>query len=352
MQIPRERIFATLRSLGIEHTDRPNSGGWIKVKCVFHRDQNLGSSFMNVDTSIFKCRACGTPSNLLKIVEHEKRCTTAEAFRFIGVESGDRDYSVKKKEVSEPRKVIPVSLEGVEVREFDPKDYKYTRDRGWTPEFLKRFGIGRAYGKLKREGKEGPYEVDLTGYACIPIPEAQTYEFRKIMEYECLHEAFPEVEDLKELRKLYDNHQNKKDLKYYRYLSRPRTYYPDGSLRDKMILWNQGCNREIDLDICEGIAGIPKIWRRQPNVVATLGSEITPAQIKILQEFQKRKIYNSDNDVASVKMALMLAEHVENSWVRCLTVDDSRPEFDNDYRTAEVIEASRYYIRNKWKLRK
>lgn len=362
--IDESKIISTLNSLGIKHSDKPNTGNWLSIICPFHEDKNLNSSFIHLETSIFKCHACGAPpTNIIGIVKHVTRCNYKSALEFIGLEiedyPGKRESSEKEEEEKLPSISYNLDLEDLgEESSYPP----YLKDRGFTKEFCDYFNI--------KQCKNSWY----LGYIIIPILEANTFEARKIFERDTIcqmrHELFNGDDDswfkdyyltsLPDLRDWYYSWRNKNkniDNKYTIYMDKSKTLYPKHSLRDKPVIFNQNrLNRNEDLYITEGIAGIPKIWAHiTKNITATFGSEISKKQINILNEFKGRKIVipeapvDRNQTTASDKMISILYKNVDNIWVIPVAEQDTSTRFIEDFRDnmENLIEGSRYIIRKK-----
>jgi len=98
---------------------------------------------------------------------------------------------------------------------------------------------------------------------------------------------------------------------------------------EKDFIFNQeNLDFSKELYVKEGISGIAKIWNHiSKNVTATLSSNVTTEQFKILSKF-KRIILVPDLDEAGKKMILNFIKNIEEEKLYfVISVDDSEEDF-------------------------
>lgn len=345
-------IRDTLTRLNIKHVVERDR---ISLICPFHADRNLGSAFIRFSDGLFKCFSCGHPSNIIGIAKKVLNCSGKEAVDFIKKKqvsyahiapSISSEVEIKNEQEQEEKikkRIQDERYENLRLINFDPLEYFYTRSKGYTLDFVKAFNI-----KLCTFGR-------FTDFFITPLPEANSYEARKLKEYEVLNEFFPDTNlSLKELRSKYkdwsSSHEDIKNNVTY-YLNKSKVLYPLGNMKTKPIIFNQShLDFNDTLFICEGISGIPKIWTHlSKNVTATFGTELSYAQVKILEKF-KKKIIIPDNDLASVKMIQTLCTNIDNIFVLNKKLEDDDEQYIPHIKSLldseeGVIEGSRFLIR-------
>lgn len=346
MKISSNQIISSVKRLGIRTADHPNSGGWLSILCRYHDDENLGSGYINLDSSVFHCFACGADSNLVSLVIKELNCDYKSALKFIGIEhsipyEGRRQYREDKAET--------LRLLGLPPREKFTDFPRYMMDRGFTHEFCDHFDIQKCISGFFR------------GFMIIPLPEARTFEARKIYEDITIQKLLSTSEtNLTVLRDSYHAwrkaHRSVK-TEITEYLDKGKTLYPSRTLIDKKIIFNLNrLDKDQDLYITEGIAGIPKIWTHlSRNVTATLGSEVSETQIRILRSFRKKKIIipeeKSDRNQlkASQKLIINILTQVEGTHVIPVNCPDTSERFVEEIQKAQkdILPASLYIVRER-----
>jgi len=284
-----------------------NSRGWLSILCPYHNDKNLGSCFVHTST-VVKCFSCGAVSNLFTVVKLKNPSfTNREVFKFLGTEELkklDRVLSSRKsKSVEKEENNYSIDFSSLKTKPVDLGLY-YCRSRKFTQEWIDKHKI-----KIVTDG----YYKD---YFAIPIMyqgKLLTYEFRKAYEYEYLREIYQTRGSLEDLRAKFKKESSSfGDESVFKYLRKPKVLYPKNISLD-IIFDYDNLDRESDLYICEGVAGIPVVEKF--NVTSTFGSNITYKQIDVLKEFKGKKILIHDGDEAGDKMLWELVKNVEEVYV-------------------------------------
>ena len=179
IQLSINDIRNTLNSLGIKHRGQPNHKGWLSVICPNHNATSFSTCSINVISNRFKCWSCGYSESLFTYVMSYKNLTFKESLKFIKgndtyvpnntplyIEKKDPKFESKYFD-KEKNKYNFLSLP------IDPSKFFYTRERGFTEEFCKTFGI------------EHVLSFPYSDYYCIPIIDTEreiyTFEFKKII---------------------------------------------------------------------------------------------------------------------------------------------------------------------------
>lgn len=345
MNLTQSEIVLTLDKLNINKSDKQN-GDWLFIRCPFHvkilgkRDNHIGNCSINLNTGIIHCFACHHSEHISILVRERLNLSYRESYEYItgkefkGIRqkndntifSNKIDYNLvleKKVENKIARKEKKISYLSPKIlQDFDPQDYHYTKIRGFTKEFCKKFNIKKCI--------DGYYK----DYFIIPIIDNSKkfflFEARKLLQYE------------KEL--ISENKLSEFDKQY---LKNKKVLYPFGAVYIKHTLFNiDNLNKNKDLWISEGIGTIPKIYLNiSKNVTCTFGSEISEEQIKYLYSFKNKKIIIPDNDEVSLLTIEALNSKIQNLYVIDIKSEDKDNCFIGDIKKNSIIEASRYLLK-------
>ena len=310
-----QQIIIVLDKLGIKR-ESSFSGKYIQILCPNHNDKSFGSCQV-YNNSVIKCWSCGYVSNLFGLVRSRKpELNSRQIFQFLG-ENNNSDLLLtylnersRKKEVKE----IFINLEKIKLLQKEKVNtllyYPFTRFI--TKDFCDRFNIEII--------TEGFYK----DFFCIPIiykGEIISYEFRKAKEYEYFEQYYKSDFDITKplefYRKRFKQEENIPKNFLTNYLRKSKVIYNKQSQLKNIIFNIDNLNRNEDLYITEGVAGIPELEFnfKSKNCTALFGSEVSEKQVEILSEFTQRKILWLDNDIASDKLISLLNQILSNFWI-------------------------------------
>lgn len=359
-------ILDNLNRLGIHYEEDLNSE-WVQVHCLYpyHEDFHM-SAGINFSNGTYKCFKCGT-TNFIKVISELLNCNYKEALNFFnnGEIKNNPNFGLENRKLTKIPKKKEKCFSNYNFTHIKliSEDYEYTRQRGFTQEFVDTFNI--------RECVSGFYNK----YMIIPIidkkKEINIFEARKLQEYEEALTYF-QVEniDYNRMKKHIQNYLKRKNIrlkkikkddnyKYclfegdkelnipiLKYLAQKKTLYPKGSKVGDLIFNIDNLNFNEDLYIVEGIGSIPKIWSNiTKNVTCTFGVEISKPQIKYLQQFKKKKIIIPDQSEAERNMIWSICCQIPNTWVAQIKSEDTDESFIEDIENVELLEGSRYLLR-------
>jgi DNA primase len=356
----RERCIEILRNDFNIQEIKPNSQGWVKVRCILpgHNDKHPSAAF-NLNNGIYNCFSCHTTTNIYKLTSQLKNISYSDAVKYI-----DGEIDVEQAPLNNLQNR---NIETIEQQVFDrkarqffnttpllnPENYEYTKLRGFTFDFCDEFNIQLALNGFYKD------------YIIIPIRNKfynlDTFEARKLCQLEYLQKWFESKESLKELEKKFSALKEQTHIKIKEgaivdkdgltstnptlyYLLRTKVLYEANSAL-KSILWNiDNLDYEKDLIVCEGFGSIPKIYQYySTNVTCTFGSKISDEQILLLNEFKGKKIFLSDWDEPSYSMLTKIRNYVENVFVFSEKSDDTDIDFV-DKLNKGYIEVSRFLL--------
>ena len=197
-EVTREEVIAILNKLGIQ-VGPAHHAKHVDAKCPNGHNSSFGNFVVYTNGSgncvCFSCHF--EKKSLISLIMHMRKCNYVEAMEFAGRKYELR-YDVKRSETPKtlPEKKgeqpEPQIFDYSTTTTFDPNDFVYTRQRGYTREFVREFQIRRVISGYRKD------------FMILPIPEANAYEFKKLVEREKLEEFLGVTgKSLKEMRALY-----------------------------------------------------------------------------------------------------------------------------------------------------
>lgn len=342
-------------SLGIEYKSR---GPSLLIKCP-NPSHGVDEHFGNCSISFkgekpyAKCFACGFGGDLLDVVQVVRNCSFPEAVSFLNgeirsdyflkprVNNSGRNRENKTKNNSSSITAADIPKETSPISEL--RSWQYLGERGFSEFYLRHFNIGLCQ-----------YPGVYYNYMITPLPEGNTFEARKIAEYETFLSLGFEG-SLKEMRSIFriwqEENPELSELPEVQYLSRPKVLYPSGTMQGKPFIFNQNeLDYSQDLFICEGTAGVPKVWNNlSRNVTATFGTEISPLQIEILSKFKGRKIFIPDQGDPALIMLDRVSQILSGCHVIPVTSEDQEPDHVEQLQRewSNILPAQEYVLQRR-----
>jgi DNA primase len=372
MQLTYQKICQIINDLNIEYeTLEPNSGGYIKVRCIFgtHADNNP-SCFVHSQTGAIHCKSCKNSTSLLKYYAEENNLSYKEACANLGESKSLFSFNIP---TSSPKKVsispkLPIKnsiikYEGY-LKEFNPTEIEYTSKRGYTKEYCEKHDIKLGIGGKYHNYMITPIQCNSKGI--------ELFEARRILEKETLDKIYPGRGTLGYKRELFSKFvqenqlfldrkgvvqsKNPKvvhimfNLPNYIYLLQSKVFYPYNSGIDKIIDNEDELDFNKTLYLSEGKGSLPKMSKVfGTNVSCTFGSNITPPQIEYLKNF-KEIVIIPDKDIAGVEMVGKLHSKSGHKNLNIIDIDvkDDEPNYENCLLNTPKISAPKFLIKNKW----
>jgi DNA primase len=353
LNFTKPEILNALTRLGIKMKN--TNSDTVDMLCPFHDDKNFGNAMYFMSRGYFKCYSgrCGRASNIIGIVKQVRNVKFQEAYQFVkGVAYSNNtgvSYSHRKsvaQEIKQEVKRSPrnrsVLISYLKLEDFKPEDYRYTSDRGFDDDFIKKHNI-----------KICKTESKYYNYMIIPITDKSTnlslFEARQVM----LHEVYEEIlgtksNNLNKLKNEFRRQRFQKEMWQdwrFKYTLRPKTYYIKGFRINNTIFNQDNLDYSKPVYATEGITGLPKVRRVfGENYTATFGAELTVPQIRILKRFP-HIYFIPDGDGASITMIEKASEIFERVSVIPKTKEDTHKDYEQDLKNSAPIEGTRYCIR-------
>lgn len=355
MTLTTEKILLLLNNLPSDYDINRMSKHFLYIRCLnpSHNDQVISNAFIDIYTGVWHCKACGHSEHIIKTAMDYHGSTYNEILQSIGVTQNystselffNKHPNLYKKENNRHSKKEKQNLYFKETY-FNPKNYDYTKIRGYTKNYCSEIGITKI--------TNGFY----SNYYKIPIrfdANDTSLEFRKLERAESLQKLFPNSNENNIEQTLID-HINKYNITYKKgkilsnnsplnpfilnYIMKPKVLYSkDSNIKNKLYnFYNLDFNK--DLILFEGTGTHPKVYQYySKNCTAVFGTNISNNQLDLLSNFKKRIIIISDNDEASYNMIDKLNSELNNIYVFDCATDDTYTSFIEDIESAPVLSA-------------
>jgi DNA primase len=233
------------------------SSGQIRTQCPF-RDKHSSSGpgdgstsfFLSPDKNFFKCFSCGTAGNITALLINDFDIPKYEALKLVSFVDYKDEFAKKSKEFE---------LQTIWSYDVPPKVFT---SRGISPDILRKHKVGYTDSRL----------------VVIPL------YFGKVLKGLAFRRTLPS---------------GKKEITYTEGFNRESYLYNYNSDFEEVIV----------------VEGFTDNWVVEqhglPNVVATLGTEVAPNQIKLLSKF-RRLLLAHDQDKAGLKASLHIYKELKN----------------------------------------
>jgi 5S rRNA maturation endonuclease (ribonuclease M5) len=349
LKFTEPNILRALGAIGCTSNGKRNEAGWLSVTCPWHFngkniDRNIGNCFAHLETGVINCFSCGLKSNVVRVYQLKNNLATYS-------EAEDKIRSIspfetilKPVELTPRKPKVPVSLLEGETYKLEPNKYRYTRLRGFTQEFVDKYGLIRCL--------SGLYE----DYFIIPVVDRQKgihlFEARKLLQHERLEELLGiKSGDINELTKIYKSKTEEdlkgKDSQLLFYLSSRKVLYPP-NCEIKSTIWNvDELDFKRDVVVCEGIGSIPRLQEVfGTQVTCTFGSDVSIPQFKYLERF-RNIVLLVDPDDAGSKWVGKFHKHFtqKNIFVIKDYAKDTDPDFSKKIQSSAIVSTGEYLLK-------
>lgn len=234
-----------------------SSGSEYVIFCPFHKNINTPSFYINSKTGLWQCfnPSCGKKGNFRQLYRH----ITGRSFNsHVSIDPVELQKKIDSGFIEVKEEEIDLSTIAIDYSDSD----KITKlqpfmDRGLSVTTLKYFEIG--YSEVKNR-------------IVIPVRNHQ---------YKVVGLIGRAIEDNQD----------------------PRYLYNKGFKRADVLFNIQNAKRYADVIVVEGSVDAMKVHEAGfPNVVATLGAQVSQYQVKLLKKYFDTIIIFSDNDLAGNAM--------------------------------------------------
>ena len=323
--------------------------------CPFHQDKNPSMSVSSTK-GIFKCFSCGKAGNAVSFLMEHEHLTYAEALRYLA-----KKYHIEIVEKEETAEEIAQRMHYeslLVVTDYAQKFFadilwntevgqaiglSYFRERKFTDETIRRFGLGYAASRpltfCAKALKEG-YKKEYLTEAGLCLEREGTGEL-----YDRFFDRviFP-IHSISGRVIAFGGRTLKSDKNVAKYVNSPQSEIYDKSRSLYGIF--QAKNAIAKADKCilvEGYADVISMHQAGvTNVVASSGTSLTVEQIRLIKRFTDKVTILYDGDAAGIKAALrgidLVLEEGLNVKVVLLPPEDDPDTFAQRHSLIEIQE--------------
>lgn len=336
--------FVTLRKRGANYLGL----------CPFHQDKNPSMSVSSTK-GIFKCFSCGKAGTAVSFVMEHEHLTYPEALRYLA-----KKYNIEivEKEESAEELAGRMRHESLQiVTEYAQKYFQdvlwntdtgraiglsYFRERKFTDETIRKFGLGYAAGRQHelykdalQKGYKREYLID-TGL-CVERDNGDLADrfFERVM--------FP-IYSVSGRVIAFGGRTLKSDKTVAKYVNSPETeiYNKSRSLYG-LFQAKSAIAKQDKCILVEGYADVISMHQAGlENVVASSGTSLTVDQIKLIKRFTEKVTVIYDGDAAGIKAALrgidLILEEGLSVKIVLLPPEDDPDSFAKAHSRVEIEE--------------
>ena len=336
--------FVTLRKRGANYLGL----------CPFHQDKNPSMSVSSTK-GIFKCFSCGKAGTAVSFVMEHEHLTYPEALRYLA-----KKYNIEIVEKEESAEEIAGRMrhESLQiVTEYAQKYFQdvlwntdtgraiglsYFRERKFTDETIRKFGLGYAAGRQHelykdalQKGYKREYLID-TGL-CVERDNGDLADrfFERVM--------FP-IYSVSGRVIAFGGRTLKSDKTVAKYVNSPETeiYNKSRSLYG-LFQAKSAIAKQDKCILVEGYADVISMHQAGlENVVASSGTSLTVEQIKLIKRFTEKVTVIYDGDAAGIKAALrgidLILEEGLSVKIVLLPPEDDPDSFAKAHSRVEIEE--------------
>lgn len=351
-----ERILDSVRIeevIGDFVTLRKRGANYLGL-CPFHQDKNPSMSVSSTK-GIFKCFSCGKAGTAVSFVMEHEHLTYPEALRYLA-----KKYNIEIVEKEESAEEIAGRMrhESLQiVTEYAQKYYQdvlwntdtgraiglsYFRERKFTDETIRKFGLGYAAGRQHelykdalQKGYKREYLID-TGL-CVERDNGDLADrfFDRVM--------FP-IYSVSGRVIAFGGRTLKSDKTVAKYVNSPETeiYNKSRSLYG-LFQAKSAIAKQDKCILVEGYADVISMHQAGiENVVASSGTSLTVDQIKLIKRFSEKITVIYDGDAAGIKAALrgidLILEEGLSVKIVLLPPEDDPDSFAKSHSRVEIEE--------------
>jgi len=293
-----------------EYVSLKKAGREYKANCPFH-EERTPSFYVVPDKGFYKCFGCGKSGDVFSFVMERQGLDFVEAVRHVAARSG-----VEVREVSRTREADDPNRPFYELNAFAQAWFRerllderagaaarvYLEGRGIAPEVAERFGVGFApdewRGLRERAAKHGFDDAMLLRIGLLNESERSKEPYDRFRG----RITFP-IESLAGKVIAFGGRLIDGDDKGPKYLNSPESpVFSKGKNLYGLSWARHAIRREEAALVVEGYMDVVSLAAAGfENVVAPLGTALTPEQAKLLSRYTTRVILLFDSDKAGLK---------------------------------------------------
>lgn len=276
-------------------------GKTTKGLCPFHNEKTP-SFTVSDEKGVYYCFGCKASGNAVTFISEMEKLDKLDAIRYLAekfkIDISKFDYKNPEKPHN-PNILRDAALLFMKFLSETPSAIEYAKKRGINKELIQRFGIGYA-----KDGWDSLYSVMKKKYGDADLLEAGLINHSKGKKYDKFRNRlmFPIIDQRRRVVGFGGRALGDDPAKYLN--SQESVYFKKGE-----VLYNlNSAKDELDssktIIVTEGymdVVSLASVGIR--NVVATLGTALTDAHVKLLSRYARQVIVCYDSDSAGIHAA-------------------------------------------------
>lgn len=303
--------------------------------CPFHHEKTP-SFTVTPSLNIFKCFGCGLSGDSISFLMQHEKLSYPEALKFLA-----QKYHIEIEEITGEKKQVSDTDESsslLAINSFAQKffthqlfenddmrafGYAYLKNRGLSDEIIRRFQLGYAPAgetNLIQSALASGFTFEQLQKAGLVTTKNNTY-----IDFFRDRVMFP-IHNMSGKVIAFGGRTLKKDSGP-KYINTPETtIYQKSQVLYGLYQAKNAIRKANECILCEGYLDVITLSQAGiENVVASSGTSLTPAQIKLIRRFTENITILYDGDIAGIKAALKGIDLIleENMNVRILLLPDN-----------------------------
>ena len=325
--------------------------------CPFHPD-NHPSMSVSTTRQIFKCFSCGHSGNVVSFLMDHEHISYPEALKYLarkyGIEVTEKEETPE--ETAQRMRSDSLMIVTEAAQQFfqdvlwDEKQssligLSYFRQRGFTDETIRRFGLGYApegYDKFTRYAQEHGYSEEYlveTGL-CVKHDDGRLSDrfYGRVM--------FP-IYSLSGRVIAFGGRIMSSEKKLAKYINSPESliYSKSRSTLYGLFQAKNAIARQEKCIMVEGYADVISMHQRGiENVVASSGTALTEGHINLVKRFTNRITFIYDSDPAGIKASLRGIDMVLEAGMEVKVVQLPDGDDPDSFARKHTTQQLREYI--------
>ena len=317
MYIPEEKIdeirsVADLVDVVGDYVRLKRRGSNFVGLCPFH-DEKTPSFNVNPERAIYKCFGCGEGGNVFQFVMAMERIGFPEAVRLLAERTGVELPEEKKPEQSTEREAIFHALRFaaryfyrlLTQEEAGSPGLDYFRERGFSNEIIKKFGLGYAtdaWDGLMQAATKKQINIETLEKAGLIIPRREKKGYYDRYRGRIIFPIWSHVGKVLG----FGGRILKPAENIPKYINSPETaVYHKSRVLYGLHQSKQAIRKQQEALLVEGYTDVLSLYQHGiENIVATSGTALTPEQIKLLMRYTRQAVLVFDADSAGAGAAI------------------------------------------------
>ncbi len=281
--------------------------------CPFHKEKTPSFN-VNPKLGIFKCFGCGAGGNVFQFLMRIESLGFPEAVKILAAKAGivipeNQEQQQQSSEVESIYHALRFAgrffYQNLTQESSGETALQYLTDRGFTPETIKKFGLGyarEAWDGLLVAAEKEKIDVDYLEKAGLIIPRKDKSGYYDRYRNRVIFPIFSHLSKVIGFGgRILTAEKNQP-----KYINSPETrVYHKGRVLYGLHQSKQAIRKREEVLLVEGYTDVISLFQAGiEHVVATSGTALTPDQIKLLKRYTNQVLVLYDSDSAGAAAAL------------------------------------------------